>query len=83
MCGISSEGIRYRLNLWNACCHSVQDLLFVFLCGCPTWSLISRQEHRPVVFEISIPSTMLMPKREEVTGVWRKLYNEEVHNLYS
>jgi hypothetical protein len=23
------------------------------------------------------------PKRDEVTGGWRKLYNEELHNLYS
>jgi hypothetical protein len=22
------------------------------------------------------------PKREEVTGGWRKLHNEELHNLY-
>jgi hypothetical protein len=22
------------------------------------------------------------PKRDEVTGVWRKLHNEELHNLY-
>jgi hypothetical protein len=24
-----------------------------------------------------------VPKREEVTGGWRKLYNEELHNFYS
>jgi hypothetical protein len=23
------------------------------------------------------------PKRDEVTGEWRKLHNEEIHNLYS
>jgi hypothetical protein len=23
------------------------------------------------------------PKREEVTGVWQKLHNDELHNLYS
>jgi hypothetical protein len=23
------------------------------------------------------------PKRDEVTGGWRKLHNEELHNLYS
>jgi hypothetical protein len=23
------------------------------------------------------------PKREDVTGSWRKLHNEELHNLYS
>jgi hypothetical protein len=26
---------------------------------------------------------MLGPKREEVTGDWRKLHNEELHDLYS
>jgi hypothetical protein len=25
---------------------------------------------------------MLGPKRDEVTGEWRKLHNEELHNLY-
>jgi hypothetical protein len=28
-------------------------------------------------------SEMLGPKRDGVTGGWRKLYNEELHNLYS
>jgi hypothetical protein len=78
MCDISSEGIRYRLNLGSAYCHSLQNVLFVFLHGCETWCLMSRREHRPVVSEIRVPSTVLMPKREKVTGVWRKL-----HNLYS
>jgi hypothetical protein len=26
---------------------------------------------------------ILGPKRDEVTGDWRKLHNEELHNLYS
>jgi hypothetical protein len=26
---------------------------------------------------------ILEPKRDEVTGGWRKLHNEELHNLYS
>jgi hypothetical protein len=25
----------------------------------------------------------LLPKRDEETGGWRKLHNEELHNLYS
>jgi hypothetical protein len=28
-------------------------------------------------------STHFSPKRDEVTGGWRKLHNEELHNLYS
>jgi hypothetical protein len=47
------------------------------MCECETWSLILREEHRLRVFEI------FGPKRDEVTGGWRKLHNEELHNLYS
>jgi hypothetical protein len=31
----------------------------------------------------SLLRRILGPKREEVTGEWRKLYNEELHDLYS
>jgi hypothetical protein len=54
----------------------------VVLYGCETWSLTVREEHKLRVFE----SRMLRifgPKRDGVTGGWRKLHNEELHNLYS
>jgi acyl-coenzyme A synthetase/AMP-(fatty) acid ligase len=35
------------------------------------------------VFESRVVSRIFDPKRDEVTGVWRKLHNEELHNLYS
>jgi hypothetical protein len=35
------------------------------------------------VFENRMLSRIFGPKRDEVTGGWRKLYNEELHNLYS
>jgi hypothetical protein len=35
------------------------------------------------VFENRVLRGIFGPKREEVTGVWRKLHNEELHNLYS
>jgi hypothetical protein len=34
------------------------------------------------VFENRVVKTILGPKRDEVIGDWRKLYNEELHNLY-
>jgi hypothetical protein len=34
------------------------------------------------VFEYRVLRRMLAPKKDEVTGGWRKLHNEEVHNLY-
>jgi hypothetical protein len=35
------------------------------------------------VFENRVLRRIFGPKRDEVTGVWRKLHNEELHNLYS
>jgi hypothetical protein len=42
-----------------------------------------REEHRPRVFENRILRRIFGSKRDEVTGEWRKLHNEELHNLYS
>jgi hypothetical protein len=35
------------------------------------------------VFENRVLRSIFGPKRDEVTGDWRKLHNEELHNLYS
>jgi hypothetical protein len=35
------------------------------------------------VFENSVLRRIFGPKRDEVTGEWRTLHNEELHNLYS
>jgi hypothetical protein len=35
------------------------------------------------VFENRVLRRIFGPKRDEVTGVWRKLHNEDLHNLYS
>jgi hypothetical protein len=35
------------------------------------------------VFENSVLRRIFGPKRDEVTGDWRKQHNEELHNLYS
>jgi hypothetical protein len=51
--------------------------------GCETWSLTVREEHRLRVFENRVLRRIFGPKRDEVTGGWRKLHNEELHNLYS
>jgi hypothetical protein len=42
-----------------------------------------REEHRLRVFENRVLRRIFEPKRDEVTGEWRKLHNEEHHNLYS
>jgi hypothetical protein len=53
------------------------------LYGCETWSFTLREEHRLRVFENSVLRRIFGPKRDEVMGEWRKLHNEELHNLYS
>jgi len=46
-------------------------------------SLSLREEHRLTVFENRMRRTIFGPKREEVKGGWRRLHNEELHNLYA
>jgi hypothetical protein len=47
------------------------------------WSLILREKHRLRMFENKALRTIFGPKRDEVTGGWRKLHNEELRDLYS
>jgi hypothetical protein len=54
----------------------------VVLYGCETWSLTLREIFRLRVFENRVLRRIFGQKRDEVTGDWRKLHNEEVHNLY-
>jgi hypothetical protein len=63
-------------------CHKPL-ILPVVLYECETWSLTSREKHRLRVFESRVLRRIFGPKRDEVTGSWRKLHNEELHNLYS
>jgi hypothetical protein len=58
-------------------------ILPVVLYGCETWSLTLREEHRLRVFEDMVLRRRFGRGRDEVTGDWRKLHNEELHNLYS
>jgi hypothetical protein len=50
---------------------------------CKTWSLTLREKHRLRVFENRVLRRIFGPRRDEATGEWRKLHNEELHNLYS
>jgi hypothetical protein len=58
-------------------------ILPVVLHGCETWSLTLREEHRLRVFANRVLRRIFGPKRDEVTGEWRKLHSGELHNLYS
>ena len=55
----------------------------VVVYGCEIWSLTLREESRLRVFENRVSRRVFGPKRDEVTGEWRKLHNEELSDLYS
>jgi hypothetical protein len=57
--------------------------LSVVLYVCETLSLTLREEHRLRTFENRVLRRIFGPKRDENTGGWRKLHNEELHGLYS
>ena len=50
--------------------------------GCETWSLTLRDEHRLRVFENRVLRKVFGPKRDEVTGEWRKLHEEKLNDLH-
>jgi hypothetical protein len=52
--------------------------LSVVLYGCETWSLTLREEHRLRVFKNRVLRRIFGPKRDELTGGWKKLHNEEL-----
>jgi hypothetical protein len=54
----------------------------VVLHECETWSLTLREEHRLRVFENRVLRKIFRPKRDEVTGGWRKLQYEKLRNLH-
>jgi hypothetical protein len=54
-------------------------ILPVALYGCETWSLTLREERRLRVFENRVLRRIFGSKRDEVTGEWRKLHNEELN----
>jgi hypothetical protein len=53
------------------------------LYGCETWSLTLREECRLRVFLNKVLGRVFGPMRDEVTGEWRRLHNEELYALYS
>jgi len=57
-------------------------ILPVILYGCETWSFTLREERRLRVFENWVLRRVFGAKRDEVTGEWRKLHNEELNDLY-
>jgi hypothetical protein len=51
--------------------------------GCETWLLTLREERKLRVFENMVLRRIFGPRRDEITGKWRRLHNEELNDLYS
>jgi len=58
-------------------------ILPVALYGCETCSLTLREERKLRVFENMVLRKIFGPRRDEVTGEWRRWHNEELSDLYS
>jgi len=56
--------------------------MIVVLFGFESWSLALREECSLRMFENMVLRGIFGPKRDEVTGEWRKLHNEELNDLY-
>ena len=59
-----------------------RNIILPVFYGCEAWSLILREERRLRLFEKRVLRGIFEPKRDEVTGDWRKLHNEELNDLY-
>jgi hypothetical protein len=59
-----------------------RNIIFpVVLYGCETWSLTLREERRLRVFVNRALRRIFRSRRDEITGKWRKLHNEELNLL--
>jgi hypothetical protein len=57
-------------------------ILPAVLYGCETWSLTLREERRLRVFKNRVLRSIFVPKRDELTGEWRRLHNKELYAVY-
>jgi len=72
-------------NIQTGCSYLYIEILettLIFLYGYGTWSLTLREEPRLRVFENTVLRRIFGPMRDEVTGEWGKLHNEELNDLY-
>ena len=58
-------------------------ILPVVLYGCESWSLTLREERKLRVFENVVFRRIFGPRRDKVTGEWRRLHNKELNDLHS
>ena len=81
--GPTIQGQLSNLKIQNLNIKTYRNIiLLVVLCGCENWSLTLREERRLMVFRNRVLRRIMGSKRDEVTGEWRKLHNEELNEVY-
>jgi len=76
--------LSYRLLSKNLKIEIYRSVILpVVLYGCETWSLTLRKERKLRVFENMVLRRIFGPRRDEITGEWRRLHNEVLNDLYS
>ena len=82
--------IRCRIFCLPCCYPKIQKvkiyrtiILPVVLYGYEAWSLTLREERKLRVFENVVLRRIFGPRRDKVTGEWKRLHNEELNDLYS
>ena len=76
LCKISCINVQVKIKIYRTI------ILPVVLYGCEACLLTLREERKLRVFENVVLRRMLGPRRDEVTGEWRRLHNEELNDLY-
>ena len=61
---------------------TINKTLSLVLYSCKTWSLTVREKHKLRLFENRVLKKIFGSRREEATGDWGRLHNEELHDLY-
>jgi len=64
------------------CCTEILEVRDDLNYGFETWSLILQEERKLRVFENMVLRRIFGPRRDEVSGEWRRLHNEELNDLY-
>ena len=78
---IFSNSLLFKKNVKIKMYRSI--ILPVVLYGCETWSLTLREESRLRVFGNRVLRRIFGPKRDWMTGEWRRIRNEGLNDLYS
>jgi hypothetical protein len=78
-----NAGQNHNILVDNKSSENVTVFKYFVLYGHETWSLTIMEEHKLRIFEIRVLRRIFGPKREEVTGGWSRLHNEELYNLYT